>query len=104
MGRCCPIPSPAWAEVPVLLGVRGLRVALLDAGLHPAVTSGSEGASGVGQGTRVLMPNASAPNRFPGGAGEWGQTGWVRGQGCRAGESKAGGDAGGIGWALPMPG
>lgn len=104
MGQRCPVPLPAWAELPVLLGVHGQCVALPDARLHLAVTLGSEGAPGVRQGARVLMPNPSMPTCFPGGAGERGQTGRARGWGRRAGEGKVEGDAGGIGQGMQVLG
>lgn len=50
----------------------------------------------------TLLPNPSAASHFPGGGGERGQTGRVRGRGREAGEGNAGGDAGVIGRGTPM--
>lgn len=61
VGQRRPLPLLAWAELSAPLGVRGQCVALPDAGLHLAVTSGSEGAPGTRQGARVLMQTPARP-------------------------------------------
>ena len=90
-GQRCPSPSPAPAE---LTGVSGQRVALPDARLHPAAASGLQGAPGIGQGAGGVSRSPASPPASRGG-GE-------RAEGRRAGEGKAGGDAGGVCRGVPV--